>query len=63
MPKAVVGGTLLWVAEHFVGFVDFIEACIGTLLFVDIRMILPGKATKGFFDFVFVAVAGTPSIS
>lgn len=43
MTKAVIGRTLLVVAEHIVSFLDFLELLLGVFCFVDIRMVLSGQ--------------------
>src|SRR6266704_1747117 len=57
MPIAIIGGTLLRVAQHFIGFIDFNKAGFRSLLLVGIRMILFGKTTKSLFQLVFACTA------
>src|SRR5260370_11827820 len=52
MPIAVVGGSFLRVAQHFIGFIDFNKAGLRSLFFIGIRVILLGKTTKLLFQFL-----------
>src|SRR3979411_967986 len=48
--KLVVFRSLLWVAQHLVGFVDQLEAISGLRILIDIRVVLPGQAPGGGVD-------------
>src|SRR5258706_2091030 len=56
MAEAVVGLALLGIAEHLVPFVDLLEAFLGALLLVDIRMILARQLAKRLLDLFLVGV-------
>ena len=52
MPKAVIGGPLLRVAQYFIGFIDFYKTSFRSLLFVGVRMVLFSKTTIRFFQLI-----------
>ena len=54
--EAVVVGAFLFVTQHFVGFVDFLEFVLGIRFLVHIRMIFHGELAVGFLDFVIRSV-------
>ena len=56
MPIAIIGGSFLRIAQHFVSFINFYKAGFRSLFFVGIRVILLGKATKCFFQFLVARV-------
>jgi len=46
MPVPIISSTFLWIAQHFIGFIDFNKAGLRSLFFIGIRVILLGKTTK-----------------
>ena len=59
--KLVVGGPLLGVSQHFIGFRGFLEFIgrVGIIL-VAIRMIFHRHSLVGFLDFALVGSLGNP---
>ena len=51
-PELVVGRALLRVLEHFVGFLQLLEARLGVLLLADVRVVLAGQLAVGALDLV-----------
>ena len=48
--ERVVAAALFWVGEHFVRFVDFLEAVGGVLALGDVGMVFPREAPVGGLD-------------
>src|SRR5690606_24345009 len=55
--EAVVASALFVVVQHFVGFVDFLEARFRVSVFADIRVIFTSQAAERGFDFGFVGAS------
>ena len=49
--QLVVGRALFLVAQHFVGFVDRLEALLGPLLLADVGVVLAGEPAIGRLEF------------
>jgi hypothetical protein len=47
VPVTVIGGALIGVAEHLVGFVDLLELLAGHVFVVVVGVILEGEPTEG----------------
>src|SRR5690606_24543886 len=60
LAELIVGGTLLWVAEHLIGLADFLEAAFSSWLLADVGMEFPGKLAKGPLDLVLCRAAFQP---
>ena len=60
LAELIVGGTLLRVAEHFVGLADLLESGFSSRLLADVRMELASKLAKGPFDLVLRRAAFQP---
>ena len=63
MAELVVGLALLRVAKDLVRLVDLLEALLGALLFIHIRVILARQPAKRLFDLIFAGVRATPRSS
>jgi hypothetical protein len=50
--QLVVGGALFRVAQHLVGFGDFLEARLGVFFLADVRVVFARQLAVGFFDLV-----------
>lgn len=62
--ELVIARALLRIAEHFVGFVNFLEARLSLLVVrVKIRMAGLGRLAVSLFDFVIRSALATPSTS
>ena len=58
MTKAVVGGALVRVREHFVGLVYLLELPLSITITVMVRMILESKLTESLLHFLVGSVPG-----
>jgi hypothetical protein len=54
----IVGGAFFGVAQHFVGFGDFLETFLGARFLADIGVIFARQPTIGFLDVLFRGIAG-----
>ena len=52
MSEAIIRGSLLRIAQHFIGFIDFNKTGFRPLLFVGIRMVLFSKTAIRFFQLI-----------
>src|SRR5579863_5943515 len=48
--ELIIGRALFGALEHLISLADFLEACLGILLFADVRMIFAGKLAVGLLD-------------
>jgi hypothetical protein len=50
LPEMIVGGSLLGILQHFIGFPDFLEAGFRVLFLADIRVVFARQLAVGLLD-------------
>ena len=59
MAELVITGALIFIGQHFIGFVDFLELRLGLFIAgVQVGMVFFGQLTVGLFDFIIRGILG-----